>query len=175
MVVATHNSRNFRVDSGTHHVVATMPDRRPVCSGGKPGCFSRTESVMQIHEASADDYEKALLKLRDDDSSAINFTMAHTILRNQVIRENATITPAELAQLHQWKNASTANLQYEKLAKQIATYLGYAPPKRSSGDKKPMWWLTLSTGPDTGEPTPADPWTMRPSLRVAMVQLKWDR
>lgn len=121
--------------------------------------------------ATAEQFKRALLALRDK-----NLPDGHlTMLRAQCLAPRQTITATKLADAAGYENYNAANLQYGTLAFNLASHLGYDPPKRKDGT--PMWWTTLSysldgnTEPESGQ----FQFIMRPELAAALLEMRWVR
>jgi hypothetical protein len=118
--------------------------------------------------ASADDYKRVLLEIRDKSMPDDYLPM----LRAQCKSEGHAITATQIAELMQYKNFNAANLRYGTMARDIAERLGYEPPTRANGD--PMWWTSLSfSDGHTDELTGHFRFVMRPELVVALTQMRW--
>lgn len=95
------------------------------------------------------------------------------MLKAQYAAEKQAITATLLADAAGYANYNAANLQYGTLAKLIAGYLAYLPPKRANGER--MWWCTLSNGNDASAETIDGhfEFVMRPELAAALEDLRW--
>jgi hypothetical protein len=134
---------------------------------------------MSIETASVEDFERALLTLRDDERPALQFDTALRMLRWHYHHPEQTITADQLAARMKWQRGSMATMTYGKLGQQISQYLGYEPPKRRHGDKKRQWWMALSTSAE-GQEADHDAdgdfrLVMRPNLRAALESMNWTR
>ena len=119
--------------------------------------------------ATSEQFKKALLALRDK-----NLPDGHlAMLRAQCALPNASITSTKLAESAGYENYNAANLQYGTLASNLATLLGYTPPKRKDGSV--MWWTTLSYSLDGHEEpsTGQFQFIMRPELVAALREMRW--
>ena len=85
------------------------------------------------------------------------------------------ITSTQLSDVIGLAGYAEANLRYGKLGHAVADELGYEPPKRSSGDRKPRWWMALSTGKQGAEGDGHFEFTMRPELVQAIEAMHWVR
>jgi len=121
--------------------------------------------------ATKEDYQNALLKLRD--RGRFRNTKYLTMLRAQYDAKNHAITTTKLAEAAGYENYNAANLQYGLLGHEIADILGYTPPERENGE--PMWFWTLSSGNDASETTIDGHYefVMRPELAAALEYMKW--
>ncbi|MCG7602096.1 hypothetical protein MHM84_20350 [Halomonas sp. McH1-25] len=117
-----------------------------------------------------DDYQKALLKLRDE--KQFRNTQYLALLRAQYAAPAHTITATELARAVGYENYNAANLHYGTLGREVAKKLGYEPPKRSNGE--PMWFWTLSTGNEVvTNPDGHYEFVMRAELAQALEAMRW--
>lgn len=123
--------------------------------------------------ATTEQYIKALLKLRD--SGRLRSTKFLDMLQAQYSMPNHTITATQLADAVGFHNYNATNLQYGTLGKEIATYIGYEPPKRKNGEH--IWFWVLSSGNDTSDSTVDGHYefVMRPEFVKALETMKWVR
>ena len=85
---------------------------------------------MNIEDATAKDFEAALLHIRDNGKGLDNI---RNMLRAQCSKPGYRITATELAHACGWTNYEAANLHYGTFGKQVADYLNYVPPTRPNG------------------------------------------
>jgi predicted HNH restriction endonuclease len=95
------------------------------------------------------------------------------LLRTQYRMPNHTITARQLADQLGLASYSESNLRYGALAHAIANVLQYVPPRRTTGDKEPIWLFTISIWEDGGEDEGEFEFTMRPELADALEQMRW--
>lgn len=85
-----------------------------------------------------------------------------------------TITATQLAAAAGYEGYQGANLQYANVAKAIADFAHFAPPKRESNDL-PFWTFTLADGywqkSKQGDSTWH--WVLRPQVVAALHELNW--
>lgn len=128
-----------------------------------------TTSPLSVPIATAEQFKKALLALRDKNLPDTHLEM----LRTQCRMPGSTITATQLAECAKYHNYNAANLQYGTLASKIAGYLNFQPEKRADGT--PRWWTALSytvngmQDPDTGH----FQFIMRPELVTALREMRW--
>ena len=120
--------------------------------------------------ASADQFQKALLALRDKKK----LTSEHLeILKQMALAPERKTTSTRLAQALMLENHSAANLRMGLFAHLLADELSYVPPKAKG--RRPMWWTTLASGQGAS----ADSldhhfqFTMRPELIQALSYMRW--
>jgi hypothetical protein len=120
--------------------------------------------------ASADQFKKALLVVRDKNLPPSHFAM----LRAQCRAPAATITATQLAASAEYENYNAANLQYGTLAMNVAAALGYTPQEKHA-DGAPCWWTTLSYSNEdqAEENTGHFQFIMRPELVAALREMRW--
>jgi len=84
------------------------------------------------------------------------------------------MTATQLAAAAGYEGYQGANLQYANIAKAIADFAHFAPPKRESNDL-PFWTFTLADGywqkSQQGETTWH--WVLRPQVVAALNELNW--
>lgn len=120
--------------------------------------------------ASAEQFKKALLIVRDKNLPSSHFAM----LRAQCRAPSATITATQLAAAAEYENYNAANLQYGTLAMNVAAALGYTPEEKHA-DGSPCWWTTLSYSNEdqAEENTGHFQFIMRPELVTALLEMRW--
>lgn len=121
--------------------------------------------------ASVEKYKQALLKLRDN--KKFSTTKYLEMIRAQYYSKDHTITSTQIAEDVGFKNYNASNLQYGKMAHEVADYLNFKPENASYGH--PMWFFTLSTYNE--EKTDNDDghfeFIMRPELIQALEEMNW--
>lgn len=120
--------------------------------------------------ATVEQFKAALLAVRDRVGlSAKELAM----LRAHCRAPNNTISTVRLAQETGYPSYSTANLQYGKLAHNIADALHYIPGPFASGEAH--WWRTMAYGNDAVPQTDDGhyEWRMRPELVQALQEMRW--
>lgn len=121
----------------------------------------------------AADFRRALLAVRDGTPNQDIWNLWVQLLKIQFQRPERKITAGELADAASLKGYSEANLRYGYLAHAVATRLGYTPPNRRHGDKRPMWWMALSTGEVRDDEDQFFEFTMHPALAEALAAMRW--
>lgn len=122
-----------------------------------------------------EEYIKALLSVRD--KGLLRNTKYLDMLRAHYKFENQTITAGKLADEVCYPNYNTANMHYGKLAHHIADELSFIPPRRITGDKEPIWLLTICSFNRPSEKTIDENWefVMLPEFLAALEEMKWVR
>lgn len=129
--------------------------------------------MIELH-ATAQDYRKALPAIRDLRSTNSNtWTLWVNLLRLQYLNAEHSISLAELAEAAKLTSANIAGLRYAALGEAIAKQLNYVAPNKTQGDKKPMWWTTLSTALHSDDKDPTFRLVMRPELVEALELMGW--
>ena len=120
--------------------------------------------------ATVEQFKAALLAVRD---SVADINPYLAMLRAHCRAPNHTISTTRLAQAVDLPSYSSANLQYGKLAHEVADALHYSPGPFPGGNKH--WWRTLAYG-NEGVPQTDDghyEWIMRPELVQALQAMRW--
>lgn len=119
--------------------------------------------------ATVEQFKAALLALRD----RIGISPKHLAMLVAHCRAPShTISTARLAEEVDYPDHNTVNMQYGKLAHDVADALHYRPGPFSSGD--PHWWRTLANGKDSAPQTDDGyEWIMRPELVQALQEMRW--
>lgn len=129
--------------------------------------------MIELH-ATAQDYRKALPAVRDLRSTNSNtWTLWVNLLRLQYAAPEHTIGLLDLAEQAKLTSGNIAGLRYGALGEAIAKQLGYVAPNKTQGDKKPMWWTTLSTALHSDDKDPTFRLVMRPELVEAIELMGW--
>ena len=127
---------------------------------------SKENSIATVQQ-----FEKALMQVE-----AGGLPESHLEMLNAQYRApDRAISAGNLAKSAGYKSYHGANLQYGKLAFNIAEALGYTPTQGSDGT--PNWWTTLSDS-NLGAPEPGTghfQFIMRPELAKALSSLGWIR
>ncbi|HWB11594.1 MAG TPA: hypothetical protein VG826_20350 [Pirellulales bacterium] len=127
-------------------------------------------------KAGIDDFKRALKAVRDDDKVSVEkLKLWRKLLGCHYAMPGHTITAMELAQQCKLASFSEANLRYGALAHAVADHLRFQPEPRPTGDRKPMWWLALSTGSYGDDRDSMFQFTMRPELIAALEEMGWVR
>lgn len=123
--------------------------------------------------ATKEEYQKALLKLRD--KGRFRTTKYLDMLRVHYKADSHTITAGKLAEAVGYENFNAANLQYGSLGYEVAGILGYTPPNRSDGT--PTWFWSIASGNEASNKTIDGHYefVLRPELIAALEAMKWVR
>lgn len=124
-------------------------------------------------QPTASDFKRALLQVRDSKTNPDTWSLWVDLLKAQLRKPGNTITAADLAETTGLKTYREANLRYGGLASAIAKQLGYTPPERARGDRKPMWWMALSTGEVRDQEEGNFEFTMHPALAETLREMRW--
>lgn len=125
-------------------------------------------------KSTADDYRRSLLAVRDATPQK-NMDVYVALLEAQYACPQHRATSTQMAEAIDLAGYAEANLRYGKLAHAVADQFDYEPPKRAAGDRKPRWWMALSTGQTGSEGDGHFEFTMRPDLVAALEAMRWVR
>lgn len=134
-----------------------------------PGKYDWAESGA--FAGTKEDFKRVLRRL--DADGYLKSTKYGELLKAQYESEGHTTTATLMAEAVGYANYNAVNLQYGTMARVVAEYLGYLPPKRANGER--MWWCTLSDGNDASDSTIDGhfEFVMRPELATALEELHW--
>ena len=127
----------------------------------------------ELFQPTVADFKRALLAVRDSNTSDTTWKTWTTLLQAQVQKPEHKITATGLAEAAKLNGYSEANLRYGNLAHAVAQQLRYTPPNRPRGDKRPMWWMTLSTGEVRDDKDQFFEFTMHAALADALREMRW--
>lgn len=134
-----------------------------------PGKYDWAESGA--FAGTKEDFKRVLRRL--DADGYLKSTKYGELLKAQHESEGHTTTATLMAEAVGYANYNAVNLQYGTMARVVAEYLGYLPPRRANGER--MWWCTLSDG-NQGSDATIDghfEFVMRPELAAALEELHW--
>lgn len=118
--------------------------------------------------ATAEQFQKALLRLRDDRLQALDLPIFKAFCE----APGHTLTATKLAELCGLSGWEESNLRFGKLARRIGEALHYRPTKRKNG--KTRWWESAATGSETDVADDGNyQWTLRPELVESLRKMRW--
>jgi hypothetical protein len=128
---------------------------------------------MELH-AVASDYRRALTAVRDlGTTTPALWSLWLKLIQGQYRMPNHAITAAQMAEVGGVSSASLAQTRYTTLGQRIAEQVGYVPNNRPTGDRKPMYWMSLSRGTHDDDRSAGFQFIMHPELVIAIELMGW--